>query len=328
MTVSSETAKVTYNGDGSTSSFSVTFYFLNTSDVKVIHRDANGNETTWTEGSQYTLTGAGAQSGGTVAVSTDPTDYTPASGETLTIKRDLDLTQETDYPEGGQFPASAHEDALDRSAMRDQQLKEEVDRKIGFSETSTASPGDFPDPVSAIRLIGYNAGNRFTLFETVDLDLTDTVVSSFIATLMDNADAAAARATLGLGSAAVRTVGTTDASLPTNANLKGTSRTFGKGQLGRSHNLGNLNSATALRLANGNLQHGTMTGSFTLTAPDDNDQGWMELELTVDGTGGHTLTLSGFNEASGAFDNTAGKVNVLRIVKHITNTYIDIVQAA
>ena len=118
MTVSSETAKVTYNGDGSTSSFSVTFYFLDTSDVKVIHRDADGNETTWTEGSQYTLTGAGAQSGGTVTVSTGPTDYTPASGETLTIKRDLDLTQETDYPEGGQFPASAHEDALDRSAMR------------------------------------------------------------------------------------------------------------------------------------------------------------------------------------------------------------------
>ena len=66
---------------------------------------------------------------------------------------------------------------------------------------------------------------------------------------------------------------------------------------------------------------------MVLTAPDDSDEGWMELELMVDGAGGYTLTLSGFNTVSGDFDNTANAVNVLRIVKHNTNTYLDIVQA-
>ncbi len=314
MTVSSETAKVTYNGDGSTSSFSVTFYFLNTSDVKVIHRDADGNETTWTEGSQYTLTGAGAQSGGTVTVSTGPADHTPASGETLTIKRNLDLTQETDYPEGGQFPASAHEDALDRSAMRDQQLKEEIDRKIGFSETSTAS-AILPEP-EANKILTWNAdGTDLKNAVPADLSLV-TVISSFAETLLDDADAAAARATLGAEAA--------DADI-----LKAdVSDTLTKGMLAKSHDLGNLNANATLSIANGNLQHGRLTGSIRLTAPNDTAEGWMELELTVDGIGGYTLTLSGFNEVSGTFDNTAGKVNVLRIVKHNTNTYIDIVQAA
>ncbi len=320
MTVSSETAKVTYNGDGSTSSFSVTFYFLDTSDVKVIHRDAGGNETTWTEGSQYALTGAGAQSGGTVTVSTSPADYTPAAGETLTIKRNLDLTQETDYPEGGQFPASAHEDALDRSAMRDQQLKEEVDRKIGFSETSTAS-ATLPDP-EANKILTWNAaGTDLQNAVPADLSLV-TVVSSFAETLLDDADAAAARSTLGVA------IGSDVQAYDADTLKSDTSDTLTKGMLANSHNLGNLNTNTTLSIANGNLQHGTLGGSITLTAPNDSDEGWMELELTVDGTGGYTLTLSGFNTVSGEFDNTAGKVNVLRMVKHNTNTYIDIVQAA
>jgi len=94
-----------------------------------------------------------------------------------------------------------------------------------------------------------------------------------------------------------------------------------------SYSLGNLNSATTLKIANGNIQHATMTGSFTLTAPNDTESGYIELEFTIDGTGGYTLTLSGFNEVSGAVDTTAGTVNVLRIAKMNTNTYLEVVQA-
>lgn len=94
-----------------------------------------------------------------------------------------------------------------------------------------------------------------------------------------------------------------------------------------SYNLGNLNSATTLKIANGNIQHGTMTGSFTLTAPNDTESGYIELELTIDGTGGYTLTLSGFNEISGTVSTTASTVNVLTIRKHNTNTYLEVTQA-
>lgn len=94
-----------------------------------------------------------------------------------------------------------------------------------------------------------------------------------------------------------------------------------------SYNLGNLNSATTLKIANGNIQHATMTGSFTLTAPDDTEQGYIDLEFTIDGTGGYTLTLSGFNEISGTVDTTANTVNILTIRKHNTNTYLEVTQA-
>jgi hypothetical protein len=95
-----------------------------------------------------------------------------------------------------------------------------------------------------------------------------------------------------------------------------------------SYNLGNLNSATTLSIADGAIQHGTVTGTFTLTAPDDSDEGGMEVELTIDATGGYTVTLSGFTTISGTVDTTANAVNYLRIVKHNTNTTLEIVQAS
>ena len=70
-----------------------------------------------------------------------------------------------------------------------------------------------------------------------------------------------------------------------------------------------------------------MTGSFTLTAPNDTDDGYLELELTIGGAGGWTLTLSGFNEISGTFDSTTSAVNLLRVSKLNTNTYLEITQA-
>ena len=94
-----------------------------------------------------------------------------------------------------------------------------------------------------------------------------------------------------------------------------------------SNNLGNLSTSTTLHIYEGNIQHGTMTGSFTLTAPDDTESGYIELELTIDSTGGYTLTLSGFNEVTGTVSTGADVVNVLRISKMNTNTYLEVIQA-
>jgi hypothetical protein len=141
MTVSSAQNKVSYAGDGSTTVFSVPFLFQANGDITAILRDGQGAETTWVEGTDYTLTGAGNPSGGTLTATT-----APASGENLTIKRVVPLTQGTDYPEGGQFPAQAHEDALDRGTMADQQLQEQIDRTVKLKSTSALSDIDFPEP--------------------------------------------------------------------------------------------------------------------------------------------------------------------------------------
>lgn len=148
MTVSSDTARVSYSGDGATVVFAVSFYFLANSDLRVIHRSAAGVETAWTLDTQYNVSGAGDASGGSITVKTSPTDYTPASGETLVILRDVDITQETDYVENDEFAAETHERALDKLTMINQQQTEEIDRAIRFSATSSASGVEFPDPIA------------------------------------------------------------------------------------------------------------------------------------------------------------------------------------
>ena len=101
MTVSSETNKVTFAGDGATTSFSTSFSFASNDEVTVTHVNAAKTRTEWTAGSQYNITGAGTGNAGTVTVVTSPSDYTPASGETLVIQLKPDFTQPTDLPRGG-----------------------------------------------------------------------------------------------------------------------------------------------------------------------------------------------------------------------------------
>ena len=108
MTLSSEVNELSYNGDNSRVSFPITFVFWVDDDILVTHRDTAGTETTWTKGTQYTLSGGGGATG-TLTVETSPTDYTPASGETLTITSNVGDKQETSLPLGGSLPSTSIE---------------------------------------------------------------------------------------------------------------------------------------------------------------------------------------------------------------------------
>lgn len=138
MTVASSTARVSYSGNGSTTSFSVTFYFLADSHLQVIIRSSTGTETIKTLNTDYTVTGAGDPSGGSVVFGT-----APASGQTVVIVRNVPLTQQTDYQANDPFPAESHEEALDKLTMLTQQLQDGVDRSIKLSTTNTMSSTEF-----------------------------------------------------------------------------------------------------------------------------------------------------------------------------------------
>lgn len=170
MTLASSTARVSYDGDGATASFSTAFSFLENSHVKVVHRSTTGVETTWVLGTQYTLTGAGTGAAGTVTVVTSPTDYTPASGERLVILRNVPLTQNRDLPAAGPFPSATVEGGLDQLTMMVQQIDETLDRTLRFGETSDAT-ATLPDP-SANTLIGWNSAGT---------DLTNIALTAVLA---------------------------------------------------------------------------------------------------------------------------------------------------
>ena len=93
MTVSSTTTKNSYSGNGSTTVFAYGFKIFDDADLQVIIRSSTGTETTKTLTTHYTVSGAGDASGGNV---TFTTGNTPASGETVVIRRNLTQTQSTD----------------------------------------------------------------------------------------------------------------------------------------------------------------------------------------------------------------------------------------
>lgn len=151
MTVSTTTSRLTYAGNGSTTTFPVNFYFLSASDLVLIKVAADGTQTTLAMNTDYTVTGAGVSTGGSVTLTA-----APATGQTLVIFRDPALTQTTDYQANDPFPAETHERALDKLTMIAQRLKDILSRSLSFSDgdTTTAS-ATLPSP-SANKLIGWN----------------------------------------------------------------------------------------------------------------------------------------------------------------------------
>lgn len=143
MTVASTTTKVSYSGNGSTTVFTVPFYFLAASDLRVILRSAANVETVQTLTTQYTVTGAGVTSGGSVTMLT-----APASGTTLTILRNVSPTQETDLLPNDRLPAESLETALDKATMLIQQLDEVADRALQYPASDAAVSPTLPAAVT------------------------------------------------------------------------------------------------------------------------------------------------------------------------------------
>jgi hypothetical protein len=178
MTVSSETSKVSYAGNDSTTEFSTGFAFIADADVLVtLVSDATGAETAQTITTHYTLTGAGTGVAGTLTTLT-----APPFGYTLVISRDMEFTQETDYVENDPFPAETHETALDKLTMICQQLAELASRTIRFPLSTTGNNVTLPIP-DAGKALAWNTAEDGLINTNID-----------IASVADSAEAAEAAA--------------------------------------------------------------------------------------------------------------------------------------
>ncbi|MDH5410809.1 MAG: hypothetical protein OEY16_05425, partial [Alphaproteobacteria bacterium] len=237
MTLSSTNTKVIYNGDGATSEFAIGFVFWNSDDLRVIHRDAGGTETVWARGTHYTVSG-GAGATGTLTVRTTPTDYTPAAGESLTIKDAQPEVQGDSLPLSGAFPSTVVEQRLDRLTRLIQIHSEEIARSVLLPETASLSGLRIPEP-GAGELVRYNpAGTSLETVKAGDLSLgVDTLLTGLATNdflRWDNAQGAwvnitpgatglalfqdetpaAARAELALGTAALANIGVAAGNVP------------------------------------------------------------------------------------------------------------------
>jgi hypothetical protein len=157
MAVSATATVVSYTGNGSTTSFAVTFPFQGTgsaAELEVVQRTiATGAEAVLSYTTHYTVTG-GSGSTGTVVMASAPADTVQ-----IHIRRTTTRTQTVDYTANDPFPADTHELALDRLAMGMHEIQEELDRSFKVSRTNSITTPEFVDDAStrASKLLGFSS---------------------------------------------------------------------------------------------------------------------------------------------------------------------------
>jgi len=184
MTISITENRKQYSGNGATTSFSFPYYFFEDTDLNIVLTDSNGTDITQVLNTDYTVTGAGNPSGGSITMTT-----APDSGETLTILRNVPATQEIDYISGDSFPAETHERGLDRLTILVQQINDRLSRTLGLPDSYTGllnlilpkpEQGDFmrwKTDLSGLENVPGSAIAEGVIVETDYVKVLDTVAS-------------------------------------------------------------------------------------------------------------------------------------------------------
>ena len=198
MSIQSEYAPSRHTVSSGTSEYAFNFKTFSEDDLVAIIVDADGVETTLELGTDYSVSGVLLASG---SITLDaPEDY---DGETLVIKRVIDITQTSSFVNAGSFRAEDHERAFDRLTAICQQQQDEVDRSLKTAETSTGFDPTLPTLLTPGYAIGINEdGTGLVLAPNTGVDMANELAAmqdSIDGLDSDKADLSALAASSGSG---------------------------------------------------------------------------------------------------------------------------------
>jgi hypothetical protein len=268
MTVTNTLARWEYTGDNVTKIFAYTNKIFAAADLRVFLDEVE-------QVSGFTVSGVGVVTGGSVTFT-----VAPGSAVEVLITSEIVQDQQTAYVEGDPFPAASHEDALDKLTLLVNQLQDQVDRCVKWPATEATVPtSELPvKPLRLSQLLGFG-GTLGELVPVTPSDPTTLLVSSYIETLLDDADDAAARTTLDAQEELLNTL-TTNGEIPFR-NGAGALAALG-GTEGESLRLGASN-IPELGMAH---RVEAIASSFTLSLPADDNK-----IFTYNDTVARTVTL-------------------------------------
>lgn len=169
------------------------------------------------------------------------------------------------------------------------------------------TPGDPADDGKA--LIASGGSWAWTAITVAAASISDSTAAG--RTLLTAASATAQRTALGLGDAALATIGVDVQAFDADILKADTSDTLEAGYLMSTHDLGEATTGTITPdFANGNAQQLQVGGSFTLACPAGVGIMRIEVENTA---GSAVITFSGFDYVDGEYDDTNGAVMTFEI---------------
>jgi hypothetical protein len=148
MTVSNTTSRNQYTATSGQTVFPYTFEIFDKNDIAVLN-----NGTLLSEGTDYTVSGVGNDSGGNITLTVGAT-----ASDIITIYRDMPLNRETDYQNSGDFLAQEVNDDFDRLWLAAQQVATNNLRAI-------RKPDSDLDSITTELPTAANRANKFLSFD-------------------------------------------------------------------------------------------------------------------------------------------------------------------